>query len=133
MKRIIAALVLLFFSTTSNAAGPFDGIYTFSFGGALSGFASIHENNGEMIIVILEPSPFDSTWEAIRGIRNGNSVRLTSIAGTVNLVIDVIFNGDNFTATATLISCSDKDDDPSNDSDNCDIPIGTILNLNKAF
>ncbi|HNP25989.1 MAG TPA: hypothetical protein PKM20_04560 [Nitrosomonas sp.] len=133
MKRIITILVFLFSTTTAHAAGPFDGIYAFNFSGDVAGFASIHENNGVMIAVVLEPSPFDSTWEALQGTRSGNSARLSSIFGTVNLVIDTTFNGDNLTGAATVISCSDNDDDSSNDSDNCDIPIGTVLNLIKIF
>lgn len=27
---------------------------------------SIHENVGDMIAIALEPSPFDTTWEAVR-------------------------------------------------------------------
>ncbi len=134
MRKIITVLILLLSTATSaHAAGPFDGIYAFSFSGNAAGFASVHENNGVMIAVTLESSPFDSTWEAIRGTRNGNTVRLSSIAGTVNLELDVVFNGDNVTGTATMISCSDNDNDPSNDLENCDIPIGTVLDLTKVF
>ncbi|MCB1949618.1 hypothetical protein [Nitrosomonas sp.] len=134
MKRIMTALALLFFTTsTAHAAGPFDGIYAFNFNGILTGYASIHENNGVIIAVVLEPSPSDSTWEAVRGTRNGNIVRLSSIFGTVDLVIDITFNGDNSTGTVVLISCTDNDNDPSNDSDNCDIPAGTTLGLTKIF
>ena len=86
-----------------------------------------------IIAVVLEPSPSDSTWEAVRGTRNGNIVRLSSIFGTVDLVIDITFNGDNSTGTVVLISCTDNDNDPSNDSDNCDIPAGTTLGLTKIF
>ncbi|SFK56829.1 hypothetical protein SAMN05216302_100974 [Nitrosomonas aestuarii] len=133
MKRIIAALVFLSLTTTVHAAGPFDGIYAFDYNGDVAGFASIHEKNGLMIAVILEPSPFDSTWEALQGARNGNNVRLSSIFGTIHLVIDATFNDDNFTGAATIISCSDNDDDSSNDNDNCDTPIGTVLDLTKIF
>ena len=134
MKRIMTALALLFFTTsTAHAAGPFDGIYAFNFNGILTGYASIHENNGVIIAVVLEPSPSDSTWEAVRGTRNGNIVRLSSIFGTVDLVIDITLNGDNSTGTVVLISCTDNDNDPSNDSDNCDIPAGTTLGLTKIF
>ncbi len=134
MKKMITALVLLLLSSTSVvASGPFDGIYAFSVNGSAAGFASIHENNGVMIAITLEPSPFDSTWEAIRGTRNGNTARMNSIFGTVNLEIDITFNSDNVTGTATIISCSDDDDDSSNDDDNCDIPPGTVLGLTKIF
>lgn len=134
MKRILTAFALIFCTTnTVNAAGPYDGIYALNFSGFLAGYASIHENNGVIIAVVLEPSPSDSTWEAIAGTRNGNIVRLNSIFGTVNLVIDVTFNGDNATGTAVIIACSDDDDDSSNDSENCDIPAGTALNLTKIF
>ena len=130
----MTALALLFFTTSlAHAAGPFDGIYAFNFNGILTGYASIHENNGVIIAVVLEPSPSDSTWEAVRGTRNGNIVRLSSIFGTVDLVIDITFNGDNSTGTVVLISCTDNDNDPSNDSDNCDIPAGTTLGLTKIF
>ncbi|MCP5246146.1 MAG: hypothetical protein H6937_09430 [Burkholderiales bacterium] len=133
MKRIIVALVFLLSTTATHAAGPFDGIYSYNFGGTIAGFASIHEKNGVMIAITLDPSPFESGWEAISGIRNGNNVRLSSIFGTVNVEVDITFNGDNSTGSATVISCSDKDDNPSNDSENCDLPAGTVLNLNKIF
>ena len=135
MKRIIAAITLFLLATTTpvQAAGPYDGIYTFNFNGSLVGFTSIHENNGVVIAMILEPSPFDSTWEAIRGIRNGNTVRLNSIYGTVTLLIDLTFNADNATGTATVVSCSDNDDNPANDDDNCDFPPGSNFHLIKIF
>ena len=133
MKKLLTALSFLIFISPAHAAGPFDGIYTFNFNGTLVGYTSIHEVNGVVIAIILEPSPFDATWEAVQGVRNGNTVRFNSIAGTVNLVVDVTFNGDNVSASATIQSCSDKDNDPSNDSDNCDFPPGTVLNLEKVF
>ena len=124
MKKMIIGLVLLLSTSTSViAAGPFDGIYALSFNGIEAGFASIHEKNGVMVAIALEASPFDSTWEAMLGPRNGNSARLSSVFGTVSLEIDVTFNDDNSTGTATVLSCSGD----------CDFPNGTVLNLNKIF
>ncbi|MCP5246751.1 MAG: hypothetical protein H6937_12715 [Burkholderiales bacterium] len=53
--------------------------------------------------------------------------------GTADLVIDITFKGDNSTGTVVLISCTDIDNDPSNDCDNCDILAGTALDLTKIF
>ncbi len=124
MKKSLLAVALLLLPTTSFAAGPFDGIYTMNING-LIGYASVHENNNSMIIVTLEPSPNDSTWEALSGVRNGNSATLNSILGTVNLEVSIVFI-DNFNGNATIISCIGDDDD-------CDFPNGTVINMNKIF
>jgi len=123
MRKILIPIIFLLLPTTSYAAGPFDGIYSFNFNGALVGYASIHENDtNNMIAVLLEPNPDDTTWEAISGIRNGNDVTLRSIAGTVSLDISVSFIDSN-TGTATINSCIGD----------CDFPNGTVLDVNRVF
>lgn len=124
MKRILLAIAFLLLPTTSYAAGPFDGIYSFSFNGDLVGYASLHEDveTNNMIAVLLEPDPNDTTWEAVRGERNGNDVTFKSIAGTVSLDVSVNFiDPDN--GTVTVNSCIGD----------CDFPNGTVLNLNRVF
>lgn len=125
MKRILLAIVFLLLPTASYSAGPFDGIYSFSSSGFLGGYASIHEDDANNIIVLLlEPDPGDTTWEAISGIRNGNDVILRSIpgAGTISLNVSVTFFGNN-SGIATINSCIGD----------CDFPNGTVLDLNKIF
>ncbi len=124
MKRILLAIAFLLLPSASYAAGPFDGIFSFSFNGSLVGYASIHEDveTNDMIAVLLEPDPNDTTWEAIRGVRNGNDVTLRSIAGTVSLDVSVNFaNPDN--GTVTVNSCIGD----------CDFPNGSVLDLNRVF
>ena len=123
MRKITLAFAFLLLPMTSFAAGPFDGIYSFNFNGILAGYASIHEDDtNNMIAVLLEPTPDDTTWEAISGIRNGNDVTLRSIAGTVSLDISVSFIDSN-TGTATINSCVGD----------CDFPNGTVLDVNRVF
>jgi hypothetical protein len=125
MKRILITIIFLLLPTTSYAAGPFDGIYSFSVSGFLGGYASIHEDGANnMIAVLLEPDPNDTTWEAISGVRNGNNVTLRSIpgAGTVSLDVSVTFFDSN-SGTATVNSCIGD----------CDFPSGTVLDVNRIF
>ena len=123
MRKILIPIIFLLLPTTSYAAGPFDGIYSFNFNGVLVGYASIHENDtNNMIAVLLEPNPDDTTWEAISGIRNGSDVTLRSIAGTVSLDISISFIDSN-TGTATVNSCVGD----------CDFPNGAVLSVNRVF
>ncbi len=123
MRKILIPFVFLLLPTTSSAAGPFDGIYSFNFNGVLGGYASIHEDDtNNMIAILLEPDPDDTTWEAIRGTRNGNNVTLRSIAGTVGLDVSLSFIDTN-TGTATINSCVGD----------CDFPNGTVLDVNRVF
>ena len=123
MRKILIPIVFLLLPTTSYAAGSFDGIYSFNFNSILGGYASIHEDDANnMIAVLLEPNPDDTTWEAISGIRNGNDVTLRSIAGTVSLDVSVSFIDSN-TGTATINSCVGD----------CDFPNGTVLDVNRIF
>ena len=123
MRKITLVFAFLLLPITSFAAGPFDGIYSFNFNGALAGYASIHEDDtNNMIAVLLEPNPDDTTWEAISGVRNGDNVTLRSIAGTVTLDISVSFIDSN-TGTATINSCVGD----------CDFPNGAVLNINSVF
>ncbi len=125
MKKTLLAIIFLLLPTTSYAVGPFDGIFSFSVSGFLGGYASIHEDGANnMIAVLLEPDPNDTTWEAISGVRNGNNVTLRSIpgAGTVSLDVTVNFINNN-SGTATVNSCIGD----------CDFPNGTVLDLNRIF
>lgn len=123
MRKILISIVFLLLPATSYAAGSFDGIYSFNFNGVLVGYASIHEDDANnMIAVLLEPNPDDTTWEAISGIRNGNDVTLRSIAGTVSLDVSVSFIDSNI-GTATINSCVGD----------CDFPNGTVLDVNRIF
>ncbi len=85
-------MLFLFLPISSFAAGPFDGIYSINLDNNLVGYISVHENDSNMIAIMLETDPFDSTWEAISGIRNNNNANFTSIAGTIALDISVVFN-----------------------------------------
>ena len=125
MRKILIPIIFLLLPTTSYAAGSFDGIYSFNFNGVLNGYASIHEDDANnMIAVLLDPDPGDSNWEAISGVRNGNDVTLRSIpgAGTVSLDVSVSFVDSN-TGTVTINSCVGD----------CDLPNGTVLDVNRIF
>ena len=124
MKKILLAIALVLLPVNLQAAGPFDGIYSVNFNGALVGYASIHEDEttNNMIAVIFDAEPLGSDWNAISGTRIGNNASLNSIAGTISLNINATFNDSNG-AVATIVSCSGD----------CDFPNGTVLNLNRIF
>lgn len=123
MRKISLVFAFLLVPMTSFAAGPFDGIYSVNFNGVLGGYASIHEDDtNNMIAVLLEADPDDTTWEAMSGVRNGNNVTLQSIAGTVILDVSVSFIDSN-TGTATINSCVGD----------CDFPNGSVLDINRTF
>ncbi len=126
MKKLLFAIVFLLFPITSFAAGPFDGIYSISIPGDPEiSYVSVHENNGNMIAILIEPDPNDATWEALSGVRTNNNAQLKSVLGTVVLDISLVFN-DNQTASATIISCVP-------DPEICDIPNNTTLHMTKIF
>ena len=126
MKKLLFSIVFLFFPIISYAAGPFDGIYSISIPGEPEvSYMSVHENNGNMIAIFIEPDPNDATWEALSGVRVNNSAQLKSVLGTVILDISLVFNDDQ-TASATIISCIP-------DPEICDIPNNTTLNMTKIF
>ncbi len=123
MNKILLSLVLLL-PITALAAGPFDGIYRLSVPGIPEiGYASIHEDANNNMIAILLDAESEDTWQALNGARTNNNVTLKSIAGTIDLEVSAEFN-DNQESTATVISCT---------GDDCDIPNGAILKMDKLF
>ncbi len=126
MKKLFFAIIFLISPITSFAAGPFDGVYSLSIPGESNSFVSIHENNNnEIVAIVIEPVPNDATWEALVGIRTNNSVQLNSVLGTVVLQASIVFNDDQ-TASVTIISCVP-------DTEICEIPNNTTLNMTKIF
>ena len=123
MKKFILSILLLL-PLTALAAGQFDGIYRLSVPSVpVIGYASIHEDADNNMIVIILDAESEDTWQALSGARTDNSVSLKSIAGTIDLEVSTEFN-DNQEGTATIISCT---------GDDCDFPIGAILKMDKLF
>ncbi len=98
MKIAIAA-VMFFISLPAISAGPYDGIWN----AQNLGYISVHENNGQIIIIRLQKDL--GYWEALMGPRNGNTIRLESIVSSVNVVLNVTMTSDT-TFTATQESCT---------------------------
>jgi hypothetical protein len=80
MKKIITLFLLFALYSPSYAAGPYDGIYAISFNGFISNYASVHETDNQVIVILVDPNP-NNTWGPASGIRTGNSVTLTEISG----------------------------------------------------
>lgn len=107
--NLVAALTLLF-PMQSYAAGPYDGIYSFTL--RFTNYVSVQENttNNQIVAMLLNTIPSENSWSAFTGIRNGDSVILDSIRGvneddTVAKVKVVFDNNGN--ATVTILSCTD--------------------------
>ena len=107
MKKIIALFLLFSLSGTLYAAGPYDGIYSVIVSGVTSGYATVHEVDNKMVVIIVDPMP-NTPWEPMVGTRRGNSVSLTNVVGVsssdIQLKVTVNFN-DNGSSTATITSC----------------------------
>ncbi len=86
-------------------------------------YASLHEDADNNMIVIFLDAESEDTWQALNGARTNNSASLKSIAGTVDIEVNTVFN-DNQKGTATVISCT---------GDNCDFPIDAIFKMDKLF
>ncbi len=116
MKKLLLSATLFLLPITSFASGPYDGIYSMNLNGFIINYMSIHENENNMVAIIIESDPNDATWEALNGIRTNNTAGLRSILGTVDLDVSVTFNN-NGTASALVNSCNGE----------CDLPGGSIL------
>lgn len=129
MRRIITLILLLALASPLNAAGIYDGIYSVSVSGISLSYASVHEVNNQMVVIIVDPDP-SITWEPLIGVRSGNSVSLTHISSVspsdINLDVTVNLN-DSGTSTATINSCSNGINYV------CRFPNGQVLNLDKIF
>ena len=121
---ICAALASALFSAPGKAAGPFDGIYTAVFQNTLIGYVTIHENNGSLVVAVLETQ---LTWNAFSGLRSGSNFSVTSISGAGAIAAQ--YSGTFTSGTtyrATQISCVPL-------SENCALPNGAIITGDKIF
>ncbi|MDV6345397.1 hypothetical protein [Nitrosomonas sp. Is37] len=129
MKKIIALLLHFALSNTVYAAGPYDGIYSVIVSGFISGYATVHEVDNKMIVIIVDPVP-NTPWEPMIGTRRGDSVSLRSVpdvsSSDINLKVTINFN-DNGPSTATINSCV------NGISHVCIYPSGSQFNLEKLF
>lgn len=130
MKKIIIGLTLIFaLYDQSYAAGPYDGIYSVSVGGFFSNYASVHEVDNQIVVILVDPNP-NATWEPMIGTRSGDVISLSHIPGVspsdINLNVTVKFNN-NGTSTATINSCT------NGAAYVCKFPIGIKLDLVRIF
>ena len=126
MKKILAIILGLLLMTApgAKAAGTFDGIWTITASGALLGFASIHENNGTLLIALLDNS---LEWEAVYGPITGNQAQLQTIVISDVAVSFALTFTSQTRYTATLTACQ-----PISPDSTCD-PIGTTLTGERIF
>lgn len=129
MKKILVLFLLFISSSSLYAAGPYDGIYSVSISGFVSNYATVHEIDNKIVLVIIDPDP-SNTWIAMSGSRTGNIVTLTNIPGVsasdININVTVNFN-DSVASTATVNSCADGINYI------CKFPSDFTLDLNKIF
>lgn len=128
MKKLLLSAILLLLPVTSFASGPYDGVYSMNLNGFIINYMSIHENENNMVAIIIESDSNDATWEALNGIRTNNTAELRSILGTVDLDVSVTFNNDG-TASAFINSCIGECDLP----DDSILSSGSVLNFVKVF
>ncbi len=134
MKKIIIILTLIFaLYGPSYAAGPYDGIYSVRVGGFFSNYASVHEVDNQIVVILVDPNP-NATWEPMIGTRSGDVVSLSHIPNVspsdINLNVTVKFDNNGtstITATATINSCV------NGAAYVCKFPIGIKLDLVKIF
>lgn len=117
MNKIVI-IALLAISMPAMSAGKYDGIWD----SKELGYISLHENNGQIIVVRLEKDL--GFWEASSGTLIGNTVRLNTIVSDVTSVIDVTLTSDT-TYTATQVSCRPIS--------NCQLPDGYTFTGSKIF
>ncbi len=98
--KMIYIILTLTVSTSVFADGHYDGIWY----SKNTGYYSIHENNGTVIIVSL--SAYDKIRVTSQGIRKGKTIRAESVEGSsvVRDVTKIIMTSDT-TFTAVQESC----------------------------
>lgn len=125
MKKLLLAALLLI-PTMSYASGPYDGIYTVGFKGVLSDYASVHEVNEQVVVIIVAPDP-NKTWEPMIGTRNGSIVTLNHIPNVSPSDIQLNVTVDLNVMKITINSCV------NGFNYICPFPTGITLDLNKIF
>lgn len=129
MKKIMAFFLLFALLKPLYAAGPYDGIYSIIVSNFISGYATVHEVDNKIVVIVVDLVP-DIPWEPMIGTRTGNSAFLTNVPGVsssdINLKVTINFN-DNGPSTATITSCI------NGISHVCLFPTGSQFNLEKLF
>lgn len=105
------------------AEGQYDGIYATT---PDVGFAMFRENQGSMVGV-LNQTDILNTWLAGAGVLKGSSVRLSTVVGLVDQVIDVTFTSPT-SFNAKMVSCK-----PKNRSVVCLFKDGSTFTGRKIF
>ncbi|MBY0483461.1 hypothetical protein [Nitrosomonas sp.] len=100
LNKALIAISLLLSSMQSFAAGPYDGIWIVD----PIGYATINENDGVMIVVVVYHEDYGDIWRAYQGVRTDNKARITNITGEGKLVHDIEIKTDMI-AEITQVSC----------------------------
>ncbi len=114
------------FCGSAFSSGPYDGIYEATINDQPVGFASVHENNGQLIVAILQGNHY---WGGMIGQRQDNLANLVSIQGYygVHLEFNVNFPDQGHFA-ATLTTCY-----PVVAGDSCLYSPGAIMSGTRIF
>lgn len=130
MKKLFIAALLLVFSMSAFASGPYDGIWIVEEEPNV-GYIMVVENNEQQIIVVNLGLPGYGEerliWEAMSGFRTNNTVRLSTIVtDTGNAVVDVSMSSLT-TGTVTVVQC-----EPFSDY-YCAVPVGSQYHIRKIW
>lgn len=129
MKKLSALILFFALSNPAIASGPYDGIYAINLDGQVSNYASVHEVDNRVVVIIVDTNP-NNTWGPGIGTRIGESVILDHIAGVspsdVKSNVTINFNNNGAT-TLTINSCTDGH------IYFCGLPAGVTVNLDKIF
>ena len=90
MKKIVM-VVLLVVNFPTAAAGIYDGIWAAKYQNVNIGYLSIHENNGQIVLVVLQGELLTRGWGASLGTRNDNRVSLQTVLGVLNATTETVF------------------------------------------
>ena len=101
MKKLVM-VVLLLVSFPIAAAGVYAGIWAAQYKNVDIGYLSIHENNGQMVLIVLQEEQL--TWGASSGTRNGNRASLKTVVGNLQASTDTVFTSP-VTLEITQTSC----------------------------
>ncbi len=121
MKNIIYIAWVLFCSPVmSSESEGVTGIWD-----TQVGYFSVHENNGIVVAIRLDDDR--SSWDALSGERNGDTIRLETLISGVNVVVNVTLKSEN-TFTAVQESCA-----PAEKDSICLLPNGVAFEGNKIW
>ena len=123
--KIIAIAILFIVNFPAAAAGIYDGIWKAQYQNIDIGYISIHENNGQIVLIFNQED--NLSWGASVGTLIDDRATVESVIGTVKGSLDVVFTSSS-TLESTQTSCSSVTPGVA-----CALSNGAVITATKIF